>query len=98
MPHRRVLAILALIILTSLSPAFARTRPARAERTAASPNLFSLLFDRLAQIRDKVLSGDMIDVGSGLDPDGAKNDSGSRLDPDGARTDTGPGLDPDGAK
>jgi hypothetical protein len=84
MPHRRILAVLALAGLTSLSPALAQTRPARAERTAAV-SLLDLLLDRLAQIRDKVLSGDTTDSGSRLDPDGARTDVGSGLDPDGAR-------------
>jgi len=85
MPHRRILAVLALAALTSLSPALARTRPARAERTAAGVSLLDLLLDRLGQIRDKVLAGDTTDIGSSLDPDGAQNDSGSSLEPDGAR-------------
>jgi hypothetical protein len=98
MPHRRILAVLALAALTSLSPALAQPRPARAERTAASANLLNLLLDRFAQVRDKVLGGDTSDSGSRLDPDGARNDSGSSLDPDGAQADTGSGLDPDGAR
>jgi hypothetical protein len=52
MPHRRILAVLALAALTSLSPAFAQPRP---ERTAAAVSLLDLLLDRVAQIRDKVL-------------------------------------------
>jgi hypothetical protein len=84
MPHRRILAVLALAALTSLSPALAQPRPARAERTA-TVSLLGLLFDRVAQIRDKVLGGDTSDSGSRLDPDGAQADAGSRLDPDGAR-------------
>jgi hypothetical protein len=85
MPHRRILAVLALAALTSLPPALAQPRPARAERTAVSVNLLDLLRDRLAQIRDKVLGGDTSDSGSSLDPDGALSDTGSGLDPDGAR-------------
>jgi hypothetical protein len=98
MPHRRILAVLALAALTSLSPALAQTRPARAERIAASANLLDLLLDRVAQIRDKVLGGDTTDSGSSLDPNGARTDGGSGLDPDGARTDSGSSLDPDGAR
>jgi len=85
MPHRRILAVLALAALTSLSPALAQTRPARAERTAAGVSLLDLLLDRLGQIRDKVIAGDTTDSGSRLDPDGARTDSGSGLDPDGAK-------------
>jgi hypothetical protein len=85
MPHRRILAVLALAALTSLSPALAQTRPARAERTAAGVSLLDLLLDRVAQIRDKVLGGDTSDAGSRLDPNGARTDVGSGLDPDGAR-------------
>jgi hypothetical protein len=84
MHHRRILAVLALAALTSLSPALAQPRPARAERTAAV-SLLDLLLDRFAQIRDKVLGGDTADSGSSLDPNGAQNDGGSGLDPDGAR-------------
>ena len=84
MSHRRTLAILALAALTSLSPALAQTRPARAERTAVVSRL-DLFLDRLGQIRDKVLGGDTSDSGSSLDPDGAQNDSGSSLEPDGAK-------------
>jgi hypothetical protein len=98
MPHRRILAVLALAALTSLSPALAQPRPARAERTAAAVSLLDLLLDRLAQVRAKVLGGGTSDSGSSLDPDGARNGIGSSLDPDGARTDVGSGLDPDGAK
>jgi hypothetical protein len=85
MPHRRILAVLALAALTSLSPALAQPRPARAERTASSANLLDLLRDRLAQVREKVLGGDTSDAGSRLDPDGAHTDGGSGLDPDGAK-------------
>jgi hypothetical protein len=84
MPHRRILAVLALAALTSLSPALAQPRPARAERTAAV-SLLDLLLDRFAQIRDKVLVGDTTDSGSRLDPNGARTDTGSSLEPDGAR-------------
>ena len=85
MPHRRILAVLALAALTSLSPALAQSRPARAERTAAAVSLLDLLLNRVAQIRDKVLGGDTADSGSSLDPDGAQTDGGSGLDPDGAK-------------
>ncbi len=85
MPHRRILAVLALAALTSLSPALAQPRPAPAERTTAAVSLLDLLLDRVAQIRDKVLGGDTSDSGSRLDPNGAQNDGGSGLDPDGAR-------------
>jgi hypothetical protein len=85
MPHRRTLAVLALAALTSLSPALAQTRPARAERTAAAASLFHLLVDPLAQAWAKVLGGDTTDSGSSLDPNGALADTGSSLEPDGAR-------------
>jgi hypothetical protein len=85
MPHRRILAVLALAALTSLSPALAQPRPARAERTAVAVSLLDLLLDRFAQIWDKVLGGDTTDSGSSLEPDGAQADIGSSLDPDGAR-------------
>jgi hypothetical protein len=81
---RRTLAVLVLAALTALSPALAQTRPARAERTAASLSLLDLLLDRFAQIREKVL-GNLNDSGSSLDPNGTQNDSGSSLDPDGAK-------------
>jgi hypothetical protein len=85
MPHRRILAVLTLASLTSLSPALAQPRPARAERTATAASLLDLLLDRLAQVRAKVLGGDTTDSGSRLDPDGAHTDGGSGLDPDGAK-------------
>jgi hypothetical protein len=94
---RRTLAVLVLAALTTLSPALAQTRPARAERTAAALSLLDLLLDRFAQIREKVL-GNLNDSGSSLDPNGARNDSGSGLDPDGTQNDSGSSLDPDGAK
>jgi hypothetical protein len=84
MPHRRILAVLALAALTSLSPALAQPHPARAERIAAI-SLVDLLLDRLVQIRDKILVGDTTDSGSSLDPNGALSDSGSSLEPDGAK-------------
>ena len=98
MHHRRILAVLALAALTSLSPALAQPRPARAERTAAAVSLLDLLLGRLTQIRDKVLGGDTSDSGSRLDPNGAQNEGGSGLDPDGAQADIGSSLDPDGAR
>jgi hypothetical protein len=85
MPHRRILAVLALAALTSLSPALAQARPARGERTAAAVTFLDRLLDRLAQVRAKVLGGDTTDIGSSLDPDGAKTDTGSSLEPDGAK-------------
>ena len=85
MPHRRILAVLALAALTSLSPALAQPRPTRAEKIATAVSLFDLLLDQFAQIREKVLGGDTSDAGSSLDPNGARNDSGSSLDPDGAK-------------
>ncbi len=92
---RRTLVVLVLAALTSLSPALAHTRPARAERTVAAPGLVDLLLDQLARIEAKVLG---TEAGARLDPSGAKSDIGSSLEPDGTRNDSGSSLDPDGAK
>jgi hypothetical protein len=84
---RRTLAVLALAALTPLPPALAQPRPVRTERTASrihTLHLFDLLFDRLAQIQEKLL-GSTQDPASTLGPAGTQADSGSGLDPDGAR-------------
>jgi hypothetical protein len=87
MPLRRILAVLVLAALTSLSPALAQPHPARAERTAvqAHPTSFIDLFlEGIAETWTRLLGGTK-DSGASPGPDGAKTDGGSGLDPDGSK-------------
>jgi hypothetical protein len=93
---RRALAIFALSLLASLSPALAQSGP-RPSRAATPTGVFETLRGGFAQLRAGLL-GLFPKVGMHIDPDGGLNDAGSQLNPDGlsAENDAGSRLDPSG--
>jgi hypothetical protein len=90
---RRVLAVLALSLLASLSPVLAQPGP----RPSPPEGVFETLRGGLAQFQAGLL-GLLSKVGMHIDPNGGLNDAGSRLDPDGAaaENEAGSSLNPDG--
>jgi hypothetical protein len=95
-PHR-ILAVLTLSLLASLSPALAQPR-SRPARVAVPDKILETIRGSVLQLRDGLL-GLLQKAGADIDPDGGFNDAGSKIDPDGAsaaENEAGSGLNPDG--